>query len=242
MGLMLRMLGIPSRVVAGFAPGTRHPDDGTFQVRDLDAHSWVEAYFRGIGWVTFDPTPAAAPAGSQSLHGELAGTRGPAPEPSALEQSNANGGANGTAAAEVASTSGGGSVWTWIGLVAAIAVIAGGIAGAVAFVRRRRQLASGSMADAQVAELHGALTKLGWQLDPNSTLLGLERRFTAPGRAPLRRYLAMLRAHRYAAKSAPPPGPAERRALRTAISSGSVGRRIRGLFAIPPGGPRSSPR
>ena len=242
MGLMLRMLGIPSRVVAGFAPGTRHADDGTFQVRDLDAHSWVEAYFRGIGWVTFDPTPAAAPAGSQSLHGELAGTRGPAPEPAALEQSNAQGGANEAAAAQVASSSGGGSVWTWIGLAAALAAIAGGIAVAVAFVRRRRALASGSMADAQVSELHRALTKLGWQLDANSTLLGLERRFTAPGRDPLRRYLAMLRAHRYAAKSAPPPGPAERRALRTAISSGSVGRRIRGLLAIPPGGPRSSAR
>jgi hypothetical protein len=242
MGLMLRMLGIPSRVVAGFAPGTRHADDGTFQVRDLDAHSWVEAYFRGIGWVTFDPTPAAAPAGSQSLNGELAGTRGPAPEPPALEGTNAQGGANAAGAAQVASSSGGGSVWPWIGLAAALAVIVGGIAGGVAFLRRRRELASGSMADAQVAELHAALTKLGWQLDANSTLLGLERRFTAPGREPLRRYLAMLRVNRYAAESAPPPGPAERRALRSAISSGSVGRRIRGLLAIPPGGPRSSPR
>ena len=34
---------------------------GEYRVRDLDAHSWVEVYFTGIGWVTFDPTPAAAP-------------------------------------------------------------------------------------------------------------------------------------------------------------------------------------
>ena len=35
-------------------------------MRDLDAHSWVEAWFPGYGWVTFDPTPAAAPPRSQS--------------------------------------------------------------------------------------------------------------------------------------------------------------------------------
>ena len=34
-------------------------------MRDLDAHSWVEAWFPDIGWVTFDPTPAAAPPRSQ---------------------------------------------------------------------------------------------------------------------------------------------------------------------------------
>ena len=33
---------------------------------DLYAHSWVEAYFPGIGWVTFDPTPGTAPARAQS--------------------------------------------------------------------------------------------------------------------------------------------------------------------------------
>src|ERR687898_1358177 len=62
MALMLRMSGIPARVAAGFAPGSFNRDSGEFRVRDLDAHSWVEVYFNGIGWVTFDPTPAAAPA------------------------------------------------------------------------------------------------------------------------------------------------------------------------------------
>ena len=67
MALMLRMLGIPSRVVSGFAPGTLTTrSDEVYEIRDLDAHSWVEVYFRGIGWVTFDPTPAAAPAASQA--------------------------------------------------------------------------------------------------------------------------------------------------------------------------------
>src|SRR3954453_12088164 len=63
---MLRMLGITSRVATGFTPGSYNSDTGEFRVRDLDAHSWVEVYFTGIGWVTFDPTPPAAPAQTQS--------------------------------------------------------------------------------------------------------------------------------------------------------------------------------
>ncbi|MGH2980727.1 MAG: transglutaminaseTgpA domain-containing protein, partial [Solirubrobacterales bacterium] len=64
MALILRMVGIPSRVAAGFSPGERNGD--RFVVRDTDSHSWVEVYFNGIGWVPFDPTPAAAPAQSQA--------------------------------------------------------------------------------------------------------------------------------------------------------------------------------
>ena len=58
---MLRMLGIPSRVASGFAPGVTNTRGG-FQVEDTDAHNWVEVFFPRIGWVTFDPTPAAASA------------------------------------------------------------------------------------------------------------------------------------------------------------------------------------
>lgn len=60
-GLLLRMAGVPTRVVAGFATGV--PDeDGVYDVRDKDAHVWVEVYFPGYGWVPFNPTPAAADA------------------------------------------------------------------------------------------------------------------------------------------------------------------------------------
>ena len=67
---MLRMLGIPARVVSGFAPGARDAESGAYEVRDFDAHSWVEVYFRGIGWVTFDPTPGVAPAERPTLGGD----------------------------------------------------------------------------------------------------------------------------------------------------------------------------
>jgi len=55
MALMLRYLGIPSRVAVGFASGRyRH---GEWIVSDRDAHMWVEVWFHGWGWVPFDPTP-----------------------------------------------------------------------------------------------------------------------------------------------------------------------------------------
>lgn len=60
MAVMLRTLGIPSREVNGFLPGEYNDLAGDYIVRASDAHSWVEAYFPGNGWVTFDPTPPGA--------------------------------------------------------------------------------------------------------------------------------------------------------------------------------------
>lgn len=60
MTIMLRTLGIPSREVNGFLPGEYNDVGGDYIVRASDAHSWVEAYFPGSGWVTFDPTPGAS--------------------------------------------------------------------------------------------------------------------------------------------------------------------------------------
>ena len=57
MAVMLRTLGIPSREVNGFLPGEFNDVGGDYIVRASDAHSWVEAYFPGDGWITFDPTP-----------------------------------------------------------------------------------------------------------------------------------------------------------------------------------------
>jgi protein-glutamine gamma-glutamyltransferase len=60
MAIMLRTLGIPTREVNGFLPGEYNDIAGDYIVRASDAHSWVEVYFPGTGWLTFDPTPAAA--------------------------------------------------------------------------------------------------------------------------------------------------------------------------------------
>ncbi len=58
MALMARIVGIPSRVGIGFLPGTSGKD-GEYTVRMHDMHAWPELYFQGIGWVRFEPTPAA---------------------------------------------------------------------------------------------------------------------------------------------------------------------------------------
>jgi Transglutaminase-like superfamily/TgpA N-terminal domain len=59
MAVLLRDLGIPTRIVEGFLPGTR--SEGTEVVRNNNAHAWIEVYFPGYGWVPFDPTGANDP-------------------------------------------------------------------------------------------------------------------------------------------------------------------------------------
>jgi transglutaminase-like putative cysteine protease len=57
MALMLRYLGIPARVAAGFTSGLFDEDVGSWTVADTNAHTWVEVWFDGYGWLPFDPTP-----------------------------------------------------------------------------------------------------------------------------------------------------------------------------------------
>ena len=61
MAIMLRTLGIPSRVVNGFRTSEFNDLTGQYVVRASSAHSWVEAYFPEYGWRTFDPTPGSGP-------------------------------------------------------------------------------------------------------------------------------------------------------------------------------------
>ncbi len=56
MVVMARSIGLPARLVSGFASGSFDNSTGTFTVRASDAHAWVEIYFSGIGWVEFEPT------------------------------------------------------------------------------------------------------------------------------------------------------------------------------------------
>jgi hypothetical protein len=59
MTVMLRELGVPARLVNGFLPGEYNDVGRDYIVRASDAHSWVEVFFPGYGWLTFDPTPPA---------------------------------------------------------------------------------------------------------------------------------------------------------------------------------------
>ena len=54
--LMLRSLGVPARIVIGYAEGTWNPELDQFTVISKDSHAWPEVYFPGLGWVVFEPT------------------------------------------------------------------------------------------------------------------------------------------------------------------------------------------
>jgi len=56
MVVLAREVGIPARLVTGYAAG-RLRDDGTLLVRTSDAHAWPELWIVDRGWVTFEPTP-----------------------------------------------------------------------------------------------------------------------------------------------------------------------------------------
>ncbi|MBS1674456.1 MAG: transglutaminase domain-containing protein, partial [Actinobacteria bacterium] len=90
--LMARSLGMPTRIVVGYLPGTatdRRSDDGrvVYEVSTDQLHSWPEVYFSGIGWVPFEPTATrgvatafANPADNSSGAGTTP-TAGATPQP-----------------------------------------------------------------------------------------------------------------------------------------------------------------
>ena len=55
MTMLMRMAGIPARYVQGFLPGQRDAN-GVETILYSSSHAWVEVYFPGYGWITFDPT------------------------------------------------------------------------------------------------------------------------------------------------------------------------------------------
>ena len=57
LAVMVRSLGIPARLTTGYVSGEYNPFTGLYEVKASDAHAWVEVYFPGQGWATFDPTP-----------------------------------------------------------------------------------------------------------------------------------------------------------------------------------------
>jgi transglutaminase-like putative cysteine protease len=76
MALMLRYLGIPARVAVGFAGGTYDPTQHVWNISDREAHAWVEVWFKGYGWLPFDPTPTAPGAAPRQTQAGLPIARG----------------------------------------------------------------------------------------------------------------------------------------------------------------------
>jgi hypothetical protein len=184
---------IPSRVVIGYTPGRRQPD-GTYTVTTADAHAWVEAYFSGIGWTYFDPTPLADGR-------TVAPAYAPRPEASQTPSSSAGTGVTGSPGptgnqlpAEeldpgIASPGAGGDAL----LTPRRALVAGGVLVVLlllltpALVRlssRRRRLRAAGGSDAAAAaraawdEVIGTATDYGLATPRTETPRGLARRFS----------------------------------------------------------------
>jgi hypothetical protein len=223
-------------VAGGFAPGNYDHSTKEYKVRDLDAHSWVEVWFTGIGWVPFDPTPSLAPASSQSDSLNAASAaRGAAADRGATDNLRKlkQGGTVGPNAGS--GSDGSTSKWWLLGLAVLVLVpltlVVLWVMGAI----RRRPHLHGPHQSA-VDELREALRRLGYDYPPRTTLAELERRLrvnSGPGAA---RYVEQLRDQRYA-----PPGAGalptahDRRVLRRALTEGGGPiARLRGLLALPP--------
>jgi len=71
MVVMLRTVGIPSRLVTGFLATEWNEYGGYFTVRQRDAHAWVEVYFPHSGWITMDPTPTINTTGATNRWGSI---------------------------------------------------------------------------------------------------------------------------------------------------------------------------
>ncbi|MEA2294766.1 MAG: protein-glutamine gamma-glutamyltransferase, partial [Solirubrobacteraceae bacterium] len=234
MALLLRMGGIPARIATGFTPGGYRRSTGEWIVRDTDAHSWVEAWFDGLGWVTFDPTPPATPARSQiaaidppkpdqppAAKPDTSGTRPPARRPE---------GPTRDTPLQVAPPAGRGVPWapTTLGLLALLGVGAALVAGR----RSRAALAGLGPGERALFELERALRRSGRGAPPGTTLRQLERRLgvSAEGSASLR----ALRSARYGPAAAAPTA-AQRAAFRRELASGLGWRgQLRALWALPP--------
>ena len=220
MALLLRLGGIPARVATGFAPGSYDRRSKEYVVRDFDAHSWVEAWFNGIGWVTFDPTPAAAPPRSQATLSAPSAANGDVRD---LGTTQAD------PLAPASSLEDGVRweryVWAAFGLV----LLAFGVR---AFWRWRHR-----PHPAAVSELERALRGIGEPLAPGATLTALEARFA--GSPSALGYLDALRVQRYAPRGGRGPTAAQRRGLRRALGRGrGPVTRLRAWFALPPRLPR----
>ncbi|MDP9094143.1 MAG: DUF3488 and transglutaminase-like domain-containing protein [Actinomycetota bacterium] len=175
MGIMLRIAGIPSRVVLGY---THPPPDqtGTFTVTSSNAHAWDEAFFAGVGWIPFDPTPitvepggattdllwAPHPAAGANPLDTLPNPHQTSSVPTSAPAKAQSGGANAHFAKSDAQTMPWSLVWT---LVAALALGALAAApGTIRWRRRRRRLRAARRGDPDPlwTELSDTATDLGY--------------------------------------------------------------------------------
>ncbi len=166
MAVLLRDLKVPTRIAQGFLPGSRDRQTGTERIFNSNAHAWVEVYFPGVGWVTFDPTgggiaqlaplPSGRPvaSGARSSSGALL-TRPPETDPFANEPSGS-----------VAGRSNRGSLGPLIAVTALLLLAIGGLA----FIVWQRGPRSGTSADLAYGTVTRLAARFGFGPRPTQTV------------------------------------------------------------------------
>jgi hypothetical protein len=229
MALLLRMGGVPVRVATGFTTGTHDTHTGTFQVADTDAHAWDEVWFPTYGWVTFDPTPASAPArGGVAVSAASSRLIPNTPRKAAGTPRGVTGLPGAVAGRAHGAQHGGAGFSGWLLAGAAAGLLALCLLGRGAWVLTRPVGSTEQL----IAELERALARTGRPLHDGVTLATLEDRYRFTPE--VAGYVRALRLSRYGGR-ATAPDRAQRRALRRelGLGLGPLGR-LRALRALPP--------
>jgi len=195
---LVRTLGYPVRIAAGFTGGTAK-GNGVYQVTTADAHVWPEVYFSGEGWLRFEPTPGGPQGqGTASLPAYASGATsnggpGQATNPNGQNTSNSNssGGKNQAGAhnrfgdlpngpaAGVTHTGSGSKIGYAIGIPLGIFVLLAWPSITRLVTRRRRWMRAANDADranAAWAELTDDLEDYGYEFSPGETPRTLTKR------------------------------------------------------------------
>jgi transglutaminase-like putative cysteine protease len=227
MAMLLRMGGVPARVATGFSPGGYSRSRDAWIVRDTDAHSWVEVWFEGLGWVASIPRPRRRPRAPDQRHRIGARSRR---RRLVIDAGDAAGGAP-TPAPEIrgcaaispttrCATRPRKRRWRrgagrWLAIVGGLLGI--GASGFGVLVWRARRGGGYLDPERAIAELQRALRRTGRDAPVGTTLAQLEQRLNLSSDAA--GYVRALRAGRYA-PAASRPSKEQRRALRRDLADG----------------------
>ncbi len=166
MAVILRDLGVPTRIAQGFLPGSRDLNAATETILFSNAHAWVEVYFPGYGWLPFDPTGslsqiAPLPTGNATASASIR----PLPSSSGSARPAATG-------RDPASRGGGGSIGgpTALGPLVAVLALLLLIVGIVAFVTWQRGPRGGTTADEAYGTVTRIASRFGFGPRPNQTV------------------------------------------------------------------------
>jgi hypothetical protein len=171
MAVILRDLGVPTRISQGFLPGTLNRSTGTEEIHFNQAHAWVEVYFTDYGWVIFDPTG-----------GDLPGQIGPMPSGNPVAASPRPSGSAGPVSSRnvredlelpdpggAGSVTGSGGVGSAGPLIAVTALLLVAVCG-LAFVVWRRGPRGATTADGAYGSVTRIASRLGFGPRPTQTV------------------------------------------------------------------------